>query len=116
MQESVRDRLRAALPTAMKARDRVAVAALRATIAAIDNAEAVKPAGGTEGGQAIEQVAIGAGATEVERLVLTETDFEAIIRREIAERETAAADYDRVGHPDRASQLRAEVEVLTAHL
>lgn len=40
-EESVRDRLRRALPAALKARDRLAVAALRSTLAAIDNAEAV---------------------------------------------------------------------------
>ena len=37
---SVRERLRAALPPALKARDAVAVAALRSALAAIDNAEA----------------------------------------------------------------------------
>ena len=37
------DRLRRALPVAMKAQDRPAVAALRSTLAAIDNAEAVDP-------------------------------------------------------------------------
>lgn len=38
---TVRDRLRAALPEAMKARDAVAVAALRSALGALDNAEAV---------------------------------------------------------------------------
>ena len=38
-------RLRAALTTAMKARDRSAVTALRAALAAIDNAGAVTPTG-----------------------------------------------------------------------
>jgi uncharacterized protein YqeY len=38
--ESVRERLRGALPAAVKARDTVAVAALRSALAAIDNAEA----------------------------------------------------------------------------
>jgi hypothetical protein len=37
------DRLRRALPVAMKAQDRPAVAARRSTLAAIDNAEAVDP-------------------------------------------------------------------------
>ena len=41
---TVRDRLRAALPDAMKARDSVAVAALRSVLGAIDNAEAVDAA------------------------------------------------------------------------
>ena len=42
-EDDLRDRLRRALPVAMKAQDRPAVAALRSTLAAIDNAEAVDP-------------------------------------------------------------------------
>ncbi|MFF2391084.1 hypothetical protein [Nocardia sp. NPDC058114] len=38
---SLRERLRAALKTAMKARDLGAVTALRSALAAIDNAEAI---------------------------------------------------------------------------
>jgi uncharacterized protein YqeY len=41
--DSLRERLSRALPVAMKARDRVAVAALRSALAAIANAEAVDP-------------------------------------------------------------------------
>jgi uncharacterized protein len=113
---SLRERLRAALPAAMKARDRAAVAALRSTLAAIDNAEAVAPAGEAAGGQAIEQVAIGVGATEVERRELTDSEIDQVVRAEIADREAAADDYDRAGHTDRASQLRAEARALAAHL
>jgi uncharacterized protein len=40
---NVRDRLRRALPAAIRARDTVAVAALRSALAAIDNVEAVDP-------------------------------------------------------------------------
>ena len=42
-EDDLRDRLRRALPVALKAQDRPAVAALRSTLAAIDNAEAVDP-------------------------------------------------------------------------
>ena len=113
----LRQRLRDALPAAMKSRDRAAVAALRATIAAIDNAEAIVPAeDGTRRSLAIEQVPIGAGATEAARRVLTESDVERIVRAEIAERESAAQEYERGGHPDRAEQLRAEVRTLTGGL
>jgi len=62
-----RERMRAALPVAMKARDAVAVAALRATLGAIDNAEAVERPAGAERGQAIEQSAVGVGAAEAGR-------------------------------------------------
>lgn len=41
--DDLRDRLRRALPVAMKARDRTAVTALRSALAAIDNAEAFDP-------------------------------------------------------------------------
>ena len=41
--DNLRDRLSRALPTAMKARDRPAMTALRSALAAIDNAAAVDP-------------------------------------------------------------------------
>ena len=41
--DDLRDRLRRALPAAMKAQDRPAVTALRSALAAIDNAEAFDP-------------------------------------------------------------------------
>lgn len=116
MTTSLRDRLRAALPTAMKARDKTAVAALRSALAALDNAEAVKTDDRTVKGQAIEEVALGAGATEVERRVLTEPEMTALVRQEVTERENAAADYETTGRVDRATQLRAEADVLAAHL
>jgi hypothetical protein len=113
---SLRQRLRAALPAAMKTRDRTATAVLRATLAAIDNAEAVMPAEGTTGSLAIEQVPIGVGATEVERRILTEPEVEQIVRAELAERESAADQYDRAGRTERAELLRAEAHALAAHL
>jgi len=112
----VRQRLRAALPDAMKARDRVAVAALSSTLAAIDNAEAVDRDASVDERLAIEQIPIGVGAAEVARRVLTATQVEHIVRAEVAEREAAARDYDRAGHPQRAEQLRSEARVLSAHL
>jgi uncharacterized protein len=112
----LRQRLRAALPAALKARDRVAVAALRATLAAIDNAEAVDRPATVDQRLAIEQTPIGIAAAEVERRVLTADQVEHIVRTEVAEREAAARDYERAGRPDRAKQLRDEAGVLVAHL
>jgi uncharacterized protein YqeY len=112
----LRQRLREALPAAMKSRDRVAVAALRATLAAIDNAEAVKPAEGPRQSLAIEDLPVGAGATEAARRQLTDEDVAGIVRAEVAERESAAATYEQSGHPDRAGQLRGEAQILAAHL
>ena len=111
----LRQRLRDALPAAIKGRDRVAVAALRATLAAIDNAEAVDRAPSGDHGLAIERSPVGVGAAEVERRVLTEAQVEHIVRAEMAEREAAAREYDRAGRPERAEQLRREISVLSAH-
>jgi uncharacterized protein len=100
----------------MKARDKAAVSALRATLAALDNAEAVAPAGEQLRGQAIEEAPIGAGATEVARQVLSEDDVVRIVRAEADEREKAAAEYRELGRDDRAEQLSAEAAVLRGHL
>jgi uncharacterized protein len=111
---ALRQRLREALPAAMKARDRVAVAALRSALAAIDNAEAV---GGTPTkGLAIERSPVGVGAAELPRRELTPAQVEEIVRAEMAEREAAALAYDRAGHTDRAGQLRGEIGVLATYL
>ena len=127
----LRRRLRAALPRAMKSGDRVAVSALRSTLAALDNAEAVDAAavdaaavdaaagdtaaaGGS--GLAIERSPVGVGAADRPRRVLTAADVDRLVRAEVAEREQAAREYDRVGRPEQAQRLRAEAAVLAAHL
>jgi uncharacterized protein YqeY len=112
----LRQRLRTALPAAMKAGDRLAVSALRATLAALDNAEAVDRTPTADRSLAIEQSPVGVGAAEVARRVLTSADVEHIVRTEVAEREAAAREYDRVGRSERADQLRGEARVLSAHL
>lgn len=114
--QPLRQRLRTALPAAMKAGDRVAVAALRSALAAIDNAEAVTRAPSADERLAIEQIAIGVGAAEAQRRILTGAMIEDIVRAEVAEREAAARDYDVAGRPERAERLRGEVAVLVAHL
>ncbi len=112
----LRQRLRDALPAAMKSRDRVAVTALRATLAAIENAEAIEGEQDVRQSLAIEHLPVGPGATEAARRELTEEDVTAIVRTEIADRESAAADYERTGHADRAGQLRDEARVLADQL
>jgi uncharacterized protein len=112
----LRERMRSALPAAMKARDAVAVAALRATLGAVDNAEAVQRPAGAQRGLAIERSPVGVGAAEAERRVLTEADVVGIVRDAIAEREDAARGYDEAGRPDRAQRLRDEAQVLSAFL
>jgi hypothetical protein len=135
--ESLHERLSRALPVAMKARDRVAVAALRSALAAIANAEAVDPPqppppaqrpdhggsgaeqldhGGSGSGPAFAGAVAGLGATEVERRRLSGVQVEEVIRAEVAERETAAAGYERAGQLEHAERLRAEAKVLTSYL
>jgi uncharacterized protein len=113
--DPLRQRLRRALLTAMKARDEVAVPALRATLAAIDNAESVDhPTAATAG--AIEQSPVGAGATEVARRSLSEAEVADVVRAEMADLEAAARDYDRAAQPARATALRSRAAVLATHL
>ena len=111
---SLRERLRAALKPAMKARDLGAVSALRSALAAIDNAEAID-AGDVRAG-AMEQSPVGLGAAEAVRRELTEGEIEAIVRREIDERRSAATEYDRLGAIDRRDRLNAEADALAALL
>jgi uncharacterized protein len=110
-----RRRLRDALRTAMKSRDRIAVTALRSAIAAIDNAEAVDPPA-SAAGLAIEHSPVGAGAADVRRRALTAEQVAEIVRGEVAEREAAARDHDRAGRPGDAERLRREAAVLAAYL
>lgn len=115
---SLRDRLRRALPMAMKAGDPPAVAALRSALAAIDNAEAADPAQAPPGaGDAnVAGSVLGLGAAEVERRRLTDAQVDEIVRREVADRESAAREYERAGRPERGDRLRREASALTAFL
>jgi uncharacterized protein YqeY len=116
---NLRDRLRAALPAAMKARDTVAVAALRSALAAIDNAEAVEAAPAPPPGAGHPDLAgtvAGLGAAEAERRTLMEAQVEQIVRAEVADRLAAAQAYERAGRHERAGRLRAEAGVLSSLL
>jgi uncharacterized protein YqeY len=108
----LRDRLRQDLPAAMKARDAVTARALRSAISAIENAEAVDAEVHLPGRGAIAGAVLGLGAGDVPRRSLTETDVVEIVRGEIGDRESAAAQYDRLGRGKEAKELRAEAAVL----
>ncbi|MFJ2833122.1 hypothetical protein ACIPC1_37205 [Streptomyces sp. NPDC087263] len=96
----------------MRARDKAAVSALRATLAALDNAEAV-PVGEAElRGVALEQSPVGVGTTEAARRELSESDVVAVVRAEAAERLEVAAQLTAPAHADHAARLRAEAAVL----
>ena len=114
-------RLRRALAEALRARDTIAVSALRSALGAIGNAEAVEPGAaglvgpGSPGGPGSPHVAgavAGLGAAEMARRALTAAEVEQIVRSEAAEREDAARGYERGGHADRAARLRREAQVL----
>jgi uncharacterized protein len=116
---TLRERLRAALPAAMKARDAAAVAALRSALAAIDNAEAVEAAPPPPTAATHPDLAgttVGVGATETGRRDLEEPEVERLVRAEITDRRAAAQAYERAGRHDRARRLRAEADVLGSHL
>ena len=108
--------MRQALPEAMRARDKAAVSALRATLAALDNAEAV-PVGEAElRGTALEESPVGVGVAEAQRRELSERDAADIVRAEVAERLEAADRLTAPAHADRATRLRAEADVLLRFL
>ncbi len=112
----LRRRLRDALTGAIKTRDKVAVAVLRSALAAIDNAEAVERPESADRGLAFEQLRIGAGSAEAARRELTEAQIERIVRGELAERESAAREYQRAGRLEHAERLRGEIRVLAQQL
>jgi hypothetical protein len=59
---------------------------------------------------------IGLGAGEVARRTLTAGEMEAIVRREVAERRTAARAYEDAGQARYAERLQAEAELLISYL
>lgn len=113
---SLRLRLRQALPTAMRARDKPAVSALRATLAALDNAEAVPVGAGEARGGAVEESPVGVGVTEAARRELSEDEIVRLVRAEADERLDTAAQLTAPEHADRAARLRTEAGVLLGFL
>lgn len=109
----LRQRLRDALTTAIKARDRVAAAALRSTLAAIDNAEAVDRPESMDRDLSLGKMPTGTGATEVARRVLTEQQVEQIVRSELADRRAAVRTYDEAGQAEHAGRLRDEINAIS---
>ena len=91
---ALKDRLRADLTAAMKARDEVRFATLRMTLAAITNAEVA-------GKQARE---------------LSDDDVVGVLASEAKKRREAAAAFDDGGRPELADKERAEAAVLADYL
>ena len=115
----VRSRMRRDLTAALKARDELAVAALRSAIAAIDNAEAVEIGEMMARGAGSEHIAgatAGAGSSDVARRLLGEPEMTAIVRRQVEERRAAADQYETLGRKHEATRLRREAAVLSDYL
>lgn len=108
----LRDVLRADLKTALRARDRTSMSALRSALSAIDNAGSV-PTAARAG--AIEDASVGVGTTETARRELTSTQLQGILRREVDERHAAAAECETAA-PDSAERLRAEAAVIAPYV
>ncbi len=108
----VRDRLRAALGMAMKARDRERVSALRSALARIENAEAVPLTEDFRAG-AVENAALGAGAADAARRDLSEREQRSLVQAEADEADAAAAQVESLD-PDRADRLRRTAADLRA--
>lgn len=103
----------------MKARDVVAVSALRSALGAIENAEAVDAAHASVPGVGHSDIVgsmCGLWVSEVERRSLTHAQVEQIVRAEVAERRSAAHHYERLGHREHAERLRGEANVLARYL
>lgn len=127
-------RLRAALRDAMKARDTVAVAAIRSALASIDNAGAVDidgaspptaPAtrsdieaatGSWAAHRSIAGAVPGLGAGEMPRRELGAATRISLVEAEVATRREAALEYDGIGRSEEAARLRAEADVLAGIL
>jgi uncharacterized protein YqeY len=111
---TMRKRLRAALPAALKQRDAVLVKVLRTTLAALDNAEAVPVRGRDHTSHAVEATRVGVGAGEVARRNLSSEDVERLVRAEVSERQDAARFYEQADQHEHARRLRQEADMLAA--
>ena len=115
--DGLRERLRDELRVAMKQRDKAAVAALRAALGVIDNAEAadLSDAPGVEPGLIAGGVA-GLGAGEVARRQLSDRELVEMLRDEVVRWESTARECERVRRSTDAARLRAEIAALQPFL
>ncbi|MEZ4660200.1 MAG: GatB/YqeY domain-containing protein [Caldilineaceae bacterium] len=106
----IREKMKADLTRAMKARQPEAVDGLRAVLAAIDNAEAVP----------VEQAAwaepVMGQRTEVPRKELSAEDTRQIIQREVDERRAASVKYASLGLADEAARLARVADLIAGYL
>jgi hypothetical protein len=118
--QALRAALRHGLITALKARDTDAVAALRTTIAAIDNAQAVPASAPTPtptvASAHVAGARSGAGSTEAARRQLGRSELRDILRGQVTEHAREADRYDALGQSEAAARLRRRARALAAYL
>jgi uncharacterized protein YqeY len=116
--DRLRERLKTSLKVAVKARDTIAIAAIRSALGAIDNAEAVDPSphapGPTRGRIATARLGVGVG--DVARRELSAQEVIEILRAEVSDRYAAAEEYEGLGRTQEASRLRADTAIFASHL
>lgn len=114
----LRSLVRADLVGAMKARDRETTSALRALLAAIDNAEAVQPSGRTsaEASAHVSGAGAGVGSTEVERGRLSVEDAQGIGRKLVSDWNATADEHESHGRHSAADALRREANAVSKYL
>lgn len=110
---SVKARIRGDLTAAMKARRTAETSLLRAILAALDNAEAISV--GTAHDR-YQVRAFGDPSVEAPRRVLSEADVRNVLLREMADREAAAHEFEKLGRLDEAERLRNEVSLIARYV
>ena len=104
----LRTRLSTDLRLAMKARDMLTTLTLRSLLEAMDNASAVP--------MTAEHVPVYGRSGDVPRRIVTEDDYRLIVRNEVAARQAAALEYERLGRIEAAAHVRAELTVVMRYI
>ena len=103
----IRERMKADLTSALKARQTATATTLRTLLAAIDNAEAVP--------LSAAPAPVNGRSPDVPRKLLGAADIQAILSQEAAECRRALGDYQRLGQPEAADAMRAALTLIEAY-
>ncbi len=108
MTKTLRAQIQADLTAAIRRRDRDVVSALRTTLAAISNAEAV------DNGHSTPRV--GVGANDVERRALSSDEIADIVIRERDRLRELSAEMGQIGQQEEAARLHTQAAILDFYL
>jgi uncharacterized protein len=113
-----RERSRRDLRAALKSSQPETISALRTIIAAIDNAEAVRPEAESPrpAGGIIAHASQGVGSTEAPRRELGMAEIQAIVRDLICEYETHGEHYRAMRQHHAAESLQRKANILQTYL